>query len=126
DLCPNTPIGAEVDEHGCSVEQLDADGDGVPNDRDDCPNTPPGTPVGPRGCPIVPPDPCAPSIQWQAGFGSDDNDSLDVVHQLPDGGYVVAGEYSRIPWVVRLDSNGVEVWNRLYQETGSDHLSDLQ
>lgn len=29
----------------------DADGDGIPDDRDDCPNTPPGTAVDGRGCP---------------------------------------------------------------------------
>ena len=36
DLCPNTPIEAEVDENGCP---LDTDGDGVPDYMDNCPNT---------------------------------------------------------------------------------------
>lgn len=35
----------------------DADGDGVPDDRDQCPGTPAGTPVDDKGCPLPPPPP---------------------------------------------------------------------
>ncbi len=34
DACPNTPIGEIIDNNGCSLTQLDSDGDGV-NDLDD-------------------------------------------------------------------------------------------
>jgi outer membrane protein OmpA-like peptidoglycan-associated protein len=47
DNCPNTPIGATVDAHGCPV---DADGDGVADGIDKCPNTPKGCPVDKDGC----------------------------------------------------------------------------
>jgi outer membrane protein OmpA-like peptidoglycan-associated protein len=47
DHCPNTPEGAEVDEHGCPE---DFDGDGVPNGLDSCPRTPKGAQVDSRGC----------------------------------------------------------------------------
>jgi outer membrane protein OmpA-like peptidoglycan-associated protein len=47
DHCPNTPAGAEVDEHGCPE---DADGDGVANGLDGCPGTPKGAQVDTRGC----------------------------------------------------------------------------
>jgi hypothetical protein len=33
--------------------QLDSDGDGVPDDRDQCPDTPPQTNVDAHGCPIT-------------------------------------------------------------------------
>ena len=33
-------------------EELDSDGDGVPDDRDECPNTPAGVAVGENGCPL--------------------------------------------------------------------------
>ena len=33
----------------------DADGDGVPDERDQCPNTPAGTQVDDKGCPLAPP-----------------------------------------------------------------------
>ncbi len=49
DKCPNTPPGVEVDEHGCPI---DSDGDGVPDYRDKCPDTPPGVQVDEHGCPI--------------------------------------------------------------------------
>ena len=51
DLCPNTPRGVEVDEHGCP---LDEDKDGVPDYLDRCLGTPAaaiGT-VDSVGCPI--------------------------------------------------------------------------
>lgn len=48
DRCPDTPLGALVDEHGCPS---DPDGDGVPEGLDECPDTPLGTPVNAHGCP---------------------------------------------------------------------------
>jgi hypothetical protein len=50
DQCPDTPLFALVDEHGCSVQQRDSDHDGVPDGRDQCPNTPAGVPVDENGC----------------------------------------------------------------------------
>lgn len=48
DQCPNTPLGALVDVHGCPI---DADKDGVPDGIDQCANTPAGAQVDARGCP---------------------------------------------------------------------------
>ncbi|MFQ5677829.1 MAG: OmpA family protein [Gemmatimonadota bacterium] len=48
DACPDTPLGARVDERGCA---LDSDADGVPDFRDRCPDTPRGASVDERGCP---------------------------------------------------------------------------
>jgi len=39
------------------VENLDADGDGVTDDKDQCPDTPAGTTVDENGCPLPPPAP---------------------------------------------------------------------
>ncbi|HOP06519.1 MAG TPA: thrombospondin type 3 repeat-containing protein [candidate division Zixibacteria bacterium] len=49
DQCPDTPHGAEVDNHGCP---LDADQDGVYDGLDQCPNTPKGVRVDALGCPL--------------------------------------------------------------------------
>jgi OOP family OmpA-OmpF porin len=49
DECPDTPAGAPVDNVGCP---LDSDGDGVPDYMDNCPNTPSGAPVDAQGCPL--------------------------------------------------------------------------
>src|SRR5438094_119552 len=49
DKCPNTPAGATVDANGCPS---DADADGVPDGIDQCPNTPAGALVDAKGCPM--------------------------------------------------------------------------
>ena len=49
DMCPNTPAGVLIDEHGCP---LDMDGDGVPDYLDKCPKTPEGVKVDKDGCPL--------------------------------------------------------------------------
>ncbi|MBI1798405.1 MAG: OmpA family protein [Candidatus Eisenbacteria bacterium] len=49
DQCPNTPIGAKVDVHGCPI---DSDGDGVFDGLDKCANTPKGCTIDKQGCPI--------------------------------------------------------------------------
>ena len=48
DRCPNTPIGATVDEHGCPK---DSDGDRVLDGLDKCADTPQGCTVDKNGCP---------------------------------------------------------------------------
>ena len=48
DACPDTPLGATVDNRGCPA---DADSDGVLNGIDACPNTPTGATVDATGCP---------------------------------------------------------------------------
>lgn len=48
DNCPDTPMGALVDEYGCP---LDGDGDGVYDGLDACPTTPKGAIVDISGCP---------------------------------------------------------------------------
>ena len=48
DKCPDTPMGAFVDEFGCPK---DSDGDGVYDGLDKCPDTPKGATVDARGCP---------------------------------------------------------------------------
>jgi len=49
DKCPDTPLGYQVDKHGCTV---DSDHDGVPDNLDKCPNTPLGVAVDSVGCPL--------------------------------------------------------------------------
>ena len=50
DLCPQSTIGAAVDEFGCAADQRDTDGDGVVDATDLCPGTPPSTSTDAQGC----------------------------------------------------------------------------
>ena len=45
-------IGGTVGAPPCAPEDVDSDGDGVPDSRDRCPNTPKGAPVDADGCPL--------------------------------------------------------------------------
>ena len=49
DLCPGTPSGESVDDHGCSNPN-DSDSDGVTDAMDMCPDTPTGELVDAEGC----------------------------------------------------------------------------
>jgi hypothetical protein len=50
DRCPNTPQGAEVDDRGCSCDQLDEDGDGVDDCSDQCFGSPVTRQIDENGC----------------------------------------------------------------------------
>ena len=54
DLCPDTPYSQkdDVDGNGCILDQLDSDGDGVSDLRDNCPNEPAGIDGYDDGCPL--------------------------------------------------------------------------
>ena len=49
-ICPNTPLGEQVNADGCSQSELDDDEDGVNNNLDLCPDTPAGLAVDAEGC----------------------------------------------------------------------------
>lgn len=65
-------------------------------------------------------------IQWQKRYGGDDEDRAWISHQTRDGGYIIGGssksgisgtktEASRGDldfWLIRLDANGDEIWNK--------------
>ena len=50
DQCPDTALGDEVDQDGCSQVQKDSDLDGVLNGDDICPNTSPDETANAEGC----------------------------------------------------------------------------
>ncbi|DAC34457.1 MAG TPA: hypothetical protein D7I05_03985, partial [Candidatus Poseidoniales archaeon] len=50
DMCPQTSLGAVVDEFGCAADQRDSDEDGVNDASDLCSSTPLGESVDAEGC----------------------------------------------------------------------------
>ena len=49
----DTLAGTTVNAEGCATSQIDSDGDGVTNDKDQCPDTPENTDVNEEGCPYL-------------------------------------------------------------------------
>ncbi len=81
---------------------------------------------------------------WDASFGATGDDILFSLQQTSDGGYILGG-YSESGiggnktspnygtagedadfWVVRLDANGTNLWDRTYGGSGDDRLASLQ
>ena len=80
------------------------------------------------------------SVQWQRCLGGNNWDEAYDIHEVPGGGFIVAG-YTLSPndngdvsgnhggsdaWVARLDSNGMIVWARCLGGTGGDSAHDVQ
>jgi hypothetical protein len=77
---------------------------------------------------------------WDKSFGGSADDELWSLQQTSDGGYILGG-YSGSGisgnktstnygfddcWVVKIDTNGVKVWEKSFGGTGFDYLSCLQ
>src|SRR5256886_1204368 len=86
DRCPDTPASTAVDSTGCPIGK-DSDGDGVPDSLDKCPNTPPGTTVDANGCPAS-----NEIVRAQPGDEDGDGvpDTLDKCPHTPGGAKVDA------------------------------------
>lgn len=90
DMCPDTPLGVQVDERGCPV---DSDGDGVPDYIDQCPDTPEAAYglIDSLGCPI-----------------DTDGDSVpDYIDQCPDTPEAAYGLVDSVGCPIDSDGDGV-------------------
>ena len=79
------------------------------------------------------------ALQWARTLGGSSFDQAAVIHQAPDGGYVVAGESASTDgdvtttghggtdyWVVKLDATGNIQWERSVGGEKNEYLYDLQ
>lgn len=75
-------------------------------------------------------------IEWQSSFGGRFADVIRSIEQTKDGGYIVGG-YSNSPesgnktqknyglgdyWVIKLDKDGKQEWQKVYGGEGDDQL----
>jgi hypothetical protein len=81
-----------------------------------------------------------PPIQWQQSFGYTENDFLYAVRQTADDGFILGGESWSPPgndktaanfggadyWIVRLDAEGNQLWDKAYGGNQPDILFSLQ
>ena len=78
----------------------------------------------------------APDIEWDKSFGGTGYDYLNSLQQTSDGGYILGG-YSDSGmsgtktsdsfgfldyWVVKLDANGVQQWDKSFGGSDNDVL----
>ena len=68
---------------------------------------------------------------WNRTFGRDTeswctgcaDDSANSVQLTSDGGYILAGDtWGGTPWLIKVNGNGDEVWNRTFDEMGYDYF----
>lgn len=80
------------------------------------------------------------NIQWQSTFGGNESDTFRNMTQTSDEGYLIGG-YSKSNisgdktensqgdydyWVLKLDSNGNQVWQNTIGGSGIDYLRDIK
>ena len=58
-----------------------------------------------------------PEIGWEKTFGGNNYDEGYSVQQTNDGGYIIGGtirlsEFNSDMYLLKLDSNGNEIWNK--------------
>lgn len=74
--------------------------------------------------------PTSAHAQWAYTFGGTENDSISMVSQTSDGGYVVAGETNSFGpgysngWIIRLAGNGSVMWQKAYG-SGSESIRSI-
>ncbi len=68
---------------------------------------------------------------WNNTFGSTGSDGLNSVIKSNTGGYVMAGhifsnyEEGTDAWIIKIDENGNQRWNRTYGGTESDYFNSV-
>jgi len=79
-------------------------------------------------------DTLVPVITWDKTFGGSGDDEAWSLIQTTDGGYAVAGRTRSEgakdaddwnSWVINLDKQGNQVWDRIYGESGDDWAGSL-
>jgi gliding motility-associated-like protein len=77
------------------------------------------------------------AIEWQKNLGGSDNEEGGYIIQTPDGGYMVAGGGASRDcgvtgnhgqhdfWVIKLNSKGDMVWQKMYGGSKSDRPSSI-
>jgi hypothetical protein len=55
-------------------------------------------------------------IEWEKTFGTDGDETANVVLQTKNEGYIIGGSKSGKSWVIKTDINGNEEWDKTFGE----------
>jgi len=71
--------------------------------------------------------------EWDRTYGGEGRQNFSSIRITGDGGFIVSGDTAasvpefRMSWIVRLNSEGIELWNRTFDiGLGDDFLSEIQ
>jgi len=71
------------------------------------------------------------NLLWDKTFGGRNEDMAESIILTPDGGYAVAGHTSSKGagvgdfWVLKLDANGILLWERTFGGSGNDRANSI-
>jgi len=74
----------------------------------------------------------APDTLWTKTFGGAANDQAVAIRQTGDGGYIVLGSTESFgngqidTWLVKIDENGNETWNKTYGGSANDGAVSIE
>ena len=103
-------VGGTVGAPPCAPDDVDSDGDGVPDSRDRCPNTPKGAPVDADGCPL-----------------DSDGDGVDDTLDIDSDGDGINDDVDNCPAVVnadQADDDGDGIGNNADSDDDNDGVLD--
>ncbi|MDD5777828.1 MAG: Ig-like domain-containing protein [Candidatus Thermoplasmatota archaeon] len=69
--------------------------------------------------------------EWNKRFGGEGIEGAEDIVQTEDGGYMVAGKTTSIGsgqrdgWLIKIDRNGNEIWNKTYGGGGEDLFNSI-
>lgn len=72
------------------------------------------------------------NLQWAQSYGDADSDELVFAHQLPDSTFLLAGSSTSFStgwidaWVLKVNSNGLVLWSKVYGLNGADTPLDAK
>ena len=57
-----------------------------------------------------------PRVEWIRSYGGEGHEEFKDIYAVSNGDFIMCGKSNRTSWVVRIDSDGNELWSNVYAE----------